>query len=258
MEKFKDYSFAVCFFILVLILWELLVSVLRIPPYLIPTPSAIFRTLVSPPFSWQKHILSTILEILIGFAFAVAAGIVLAVSISSWKSLGRTIYPYIVLLKMLPTIAIAPLMILWLGYGQISKIIIAFFVSFFPIVINTAGGLASASPEKINVIRALSASRWQMLTKVLFPSALPSIFGGLKISITLAVIGAVVAEFVASNSGLGYLLLLAGMYADGPMAFAALFLLSIIGATLYLTICVLERIMLPWYIVPRKTQSMRA
>lgn len=254
-EKFKESSLPICFLIFVLIAWELLIPVFHIPSYLIPPPSAIFRTLASPRFSWEKHILTTLFEILTGFAFAVGIGILLAVSITSWKSLGKTIYPYIVLLKMLPTIAIAPLLILWLGYGEISKIMIAFLISFFPVVINTAGGLTSASPEVINVIRALNASRWQMLTKVLFPTALPSIFGGLKISVTLAVIGAVVAEFVASDRGLGYLLLLAGMYADGPMAFAALFLLSIIGAVLYVAICLLERIMLPWYIVPRKTRS---
>ena len=143
-------------------------------------------------------------------------------------------------------VAIAPIIFIWLGYGIMPKIVIAFLIAFFPIIVNSATGLISASPEMLDVVRSLKASAWQTFIKVRFPSALPFIFAGLKVAITLAVIGAIVAEFIGGNQGLGYIIQVAGTYAETDLAFAGVTILSIMGISLYVLVIVLERIFIPW------------
>jgi NitT/TauT family transport system permease protein len=164
-----------------------------------------------------------------------------------WNStLERTIMPILVLFNTLPKVALAPLFVIWLGYGVWPNIVIAVTIAFFPVVINTAAGLATVEPELLDLTRQLKASKWQVFRKIRFPSALPYIFAGLKLNATLSVIGAIVGEFVASEAGLGNLIMAGGVTLDTPSIFAALTLIAFLGLGLYGLVAAAERLLVPW------------
>jgi NitT/TauT family transport system permease protein len=192
------------------------------------------------------HTAVTLYETLAGFVLSIAISIPLAVVVVYSPILQNTIYPILLALQSTPKVAIAPLLALWIGFGTAPKIIVVFLVCFFPIIVATASGLAAVPAPLIDLIRSLSASPTQTFIKIRFPTAMPHIFVGLKIAITFAVIGAVIGEFVGSENGLGYLILVSTSQSRTPLAFGALVLLTIMSIVLYYGVALIERIVVPW------------
>jgi NitT/TauT family transport system permease protein len=228
------------------VMWEVLVRHFQIPGWLLPTPGAIFQAMVEWRAELVQHTLVTLYETLVGFALAIAVSIPLAVAVVYSPLLQNTIYPILLAMQSTPKVAIAPLLALWIGFGAAPKIIVVFLVCFFPIVVATASGLTAVPASLIDLIRSLSASPIQTFMKIRFPTAMPHIFVGLKIAITFAVIGAVIGEFVGSENGLGYLILISTSQSRTPLAFGALVLLTIMSIVLYYAVALLERLVVPW------------
>jgi NitT/TauT family transport system permease protein len=242
----KDYLAPLLTFTALLLLWEASVYYTKIPSWLLPAPSSIVEAMTGWWSELLQHSLVTLYETLVGFALSIAIGIPLAIAVVYSPILQKTIYPILLALQSVPKVAIAPLLLLWIGFGALPKILVVFLVCFFPIVVATATGLTSAPPALMDLIRSLSASQYQTFVKIRFPTAMPHIFVGLKIAITFAVIGAVIGEFVGSESGLGYLILVSSSQSRTPLAFAALFVLTIMSIILYYAVEFIERLMIPW------------
>src|SRR5271166_6760652 len=232
--------------IALVILWEMLVRQFQVPAWLLPSPSAIGQAMVEWRAELIGHSLVTLYETLAGFALAIAISIPLAVAIVYSPLLQNTIYPILLALQSMPKVAIAPLLALWIGFGAAPKIIVVFLVCFFPIVVATTSGLTAVPTSLMDLIRSLSAGSLQTFVKIRFPTAMPHIFVGLKIAITFAVIGAVIGEFVGSENGLGYLILVSTSQSRTPLAFGALLLLTVMSIVLYYGIAFIERIVVPW------------
>ena len=229
-----------------LVLWQVAVTALGVKEYILPTPWAALRTLGEANYQWSANLLATLYAVLGAFVLSAVLGVLLAVVIV-WNDLMlRTVMPVLVLFNTLPKIALAPLFVIWLGYGIWPNIVIGTTIAFFPMVVNTAVGLASAEPEMLDLVRTLRASRWQVLKKIRFPNAVPYIFVGLKLNATMSVIGAIVGEFVASERGLGSLIITSGVTMQTPAIFASLMLISAMGLLLYGLVVAVERIVAPW------------
>jgi NitT/TauT family transport system permease protein len=239
----------------VLALWEAASRVLDIPAFLLPPPSAVAMSLYDHWPLIVKYSWATTLEILLGYALSIAVGIPLALAIFLWPPFARSIYPLLVSSQAMPKVAIAPLFIVWFGFGLLPKVLIAFLIAFFPIVIDTAVGLASIEAEKIYLARSMGFGGVATFFKFRLPNALPSIFGGLKIAITLAVVGAVVGEFVGGDAGLGYLLLVANGSMDTPLLFAGLVGLTVLGVGFYLLVEIAESLAIPRHIRAANTAA---
>jgi NitT/TauT family transport system permease protein len=233
-------------FVALLALWEVLVRQLSIPAWLLPSPSAIALAMADWQGELAGHFLITLYETLAGFALAIVISIPLAVAVVYSPILQNTIYPILLAFQSMPKVAIAPLLALWIGFGALPKIIVVFLVCFFPIVVATATGLTAVPSSLMDLIRSLSASSAQTFVKIRFPTAMPHIFVGLKIAITFAVIGAVIGEFVGSENGLGYLILVSTSQSRTPLAFGALLLLTVMSIVLYYGVAFLERTLVPW------------
>ena len=191
------------------------------------------------------------MEVLLGFALATIVGIAIAVAIVTWRPFEKAMYPLLVASQEVPQIAFAPLLLVWFGFGLTSKVIIAFLIAFFPIVVNTAAGMRSVPTEMLDLAHSTRASGVTILRRIRFPFALPNVFTGLKIGVTFAVIGAVVGEFVGSGSGLGYVLVTADGRLDTATMFAAIIILVIMGLVLFLAVSLLERLLIPWHVSQR-------
>ena len=228
------------------VVWELLVRHFEIPGWLLPSPSAIGQAMVEWRSELVGHSLVTLYETVVGFALSIAISVPLAVAVVYSPILQNTIYPILLALQSMPKVAIAPLLALWIGFGTLPKIVVVFLVCFFPIIVATASGLTAVPAPLMDLIRSLSASSMQTFVKIRFPTAMPHIFVGLKIAITFAVIGAVIGEFVGSESGLGYLILVSTSQSRTPLAFGALVLLTIMSIVLYYGVALIERIVVPW------------
>lgn len=228
------------------VLWEVLVRHFQVPDWLLPSPSAILQAMVEWRGELVEHTAVTLYETLVGFALAIVISIPLAVAVVYSPLLQNTVYPILLAMQSTPKVAIAPLLALWIGFGAAPKIIVVFLVCFFPIVVSTASGLTAVPASLIDLIRSLSATPMQTFIKIRFPTAMPHIFVGLKIAITFAVIGAVIGEFVGSEDGLGYLILIATSQSRTPLAFGALVLLTIMSIVLYYGVALIERIVVPW------------
>ena len=228
------------------IVWEAVTRVFHIPPYLIPAPSAVLAEIVDLPSWYTMNTLATLWVTLAGFAVAAISGILFAVLIVEWRVLERTLFPLFVAINSVPKVAIAPLLIIWFGTGAIPKVAIAFLVAVFPVVIDATVGLRSAPSDVLDLAQALRASRWKVLIRIKFYCALHSIFAGLKVAVALALVGAIVAEFVSSQSGLGYVILSAQGTFDTTRVFAALVLLAIMGVGLIAILDWIEIRMMPW------------
>ena len=231
-----------------IVVWELLIVVFGVPQYLVPSPWTVLWTSVD---QWQlllNHMIATLVEVAAGFLAAAVLGIAAAVLLSYSDWLRRLLMPVLVLSQTIPKIAIAPLLLIWFGYGMAPKIIITFLICFFPIVISALTGFISVEKEVEILARSMGASASHMFIKFRFPSALPLIFSGLKVSITLAVVGAIVGEFVGSDRGLGYLLLVANSNLDTPLLFSSLIVLTLIGMLLFYAVETIERWSIPWHV----------
>ena len=232
--------------IALVIVWELLVRHFQIPAWLLPSPSLIGQAMLEWRSELIGHSMVTLYETLVGFALAIAISIPLAVAVVYSPILQNTIYPILLALQSMPKVAIAPLLALWIGFGTLPKIVVVFLVCFFPIIVATTSGLTAVPSSLMDLIRSLSASSLQTFVKIRFPTAMPHIFVGLKIAITFAVIGAVIGEFVGSENGLGYLILVSTSQSRTPLAFGSLVLLTIMSIVLYYGIALIERIAVPW------------
>ena len=227
--------------------WELLCRALNIPVFLIPAPSQVAWRLYEKRDLYLIHTWTTLYETTAGFLLAVVFGILCAAIIVVIPKLRDVVMPLLLVAQLVPKVAIAPLLLIWFGYGLFPKVLVAFLVAFFPIVVNGASGLASVQPELLDLGHSLQASRWQTFWKFRIPSALPELFSGMKVAVTLAIIGAIIGEFVGGNRGLGYLIIVANQELDTPLAFAAIFLLSAAGIALYAIVEMLERMLIPWH-----------
>ncbi|HXX83260.1 MAG TPA: ABC transporter permease [Casimicrobiaceae bacterium] len=232
---------------LLLLLWEAVVVVFRIPPYLIPAPWDVVVQLVNEWPKLLRESLVTTYATLGGFGLSIAFGIPMALLIAYSRTVEGFVYPLLVFSQSVPKVAIAPLFVVWFGFGIIPKVIAAFLLGFFPIVVSTVAGFKSVERDMLDLARSMKATRLQVFLRISLPQALPSIFAGLKVSVTLAVVGAVVGEFVGSNSGIGYVLQIANGNFDLPLMFAALTVLSLIGVLLFAAVDLVERMMIPWH-----------
>ena len=229
-----------------LVFWQLAVSLIGVKEYILPTPLAALRALANPNYQWTANLLATLYAVLGAFVLSAVLGIALAIVVVWNDMLLRTVMPVLILFNTLPKIALAPLFVIWLGYGIWPNIVIGTTIAFFPMVVNTAVGLASAEPEMLDLVRTLKASRWQVLKKIRFPNAVPYIFVGLKLNATMSVIGALVGEFVASERGLGSLIITGGVTMETASIFASLILISAMGLVLYGLVVAVERMIAPW------------
>jgi NitT/TauT family transport system permease protein len=230
------------------LLWALVVWAFDIPEYTLPSPWAVLTRMGE---TWSETLMSATLitskETIIGFVVAIAIAVPLSVLLTYSKLAERFLYPIMVSSQVVPKVAIAPLFVVWFGFGLTPKVLIAFLIAFFPIVIDTTVGLRSVDPAMLHLARSMGGGELRTFRKVRLPSGLPSFFGGLKVAVTLAVIGAVVGEFVGSSDGLGYVLITATGNVDTPLVFASIVLMSLIGIVLFGVVELLERLATPWH-----------
>jgi NitT/TauT family transport system permease protein len=237
--------------IAVFVLWELGVGWMGISEFLLPRPTTIIAELADQWNLIFRHGVVTLIEVIVGFGLSIAVGIPLAVLIVYSRPIERVVHPLLVGAQTIPKVALAPLFIVWLGFGLAPKVVVVFLIAFFPIVISTIVGLRSCPPEMLHLVRSMGASGFQKFWMIRFPQALPSIFGGLKVGITLAVVGALVGEFVGASQGLGYLIGVARGNLDTPFLFAAIAAVSLMGVVLFLAVDILERRVLHWHVSTR-------
>jgi NitT/TauT family transport system permease protein len=235
------------FVVLLLIVWEGVTRLTdAVPDYLLPAPTAILSRMVDTPDVLWSATQVTLVEVVVGFVAGTLIGLSLALPIAYSAAVRSTLYPLIVASQAVPKIAIGPLLVLWLGLGMTPKLAIVALMVFFPVVVTAAEGFSSVDRNLLDLLRSVDASQWQIFRRVRLPHALPQIFSGLKIGITLAVVGAVVGEWIGADNGLGYLLLQANTQLDSTLLFAALILLVLLGVVLFILVEVAERLLLPW------------
>ena len=237
--------------IALLVIWEAGTRAFGVPVFLLPPPSAVVAAMIRHAPLLAAGGWVTTIEIVLGFALSIAVGIPLALMIFLWPPFARAVMPLLVSSQAMPKVAVAPLLLVWFGFGLVPKVLIAFLIAFFPVVINTVVGLAAIEPEKILLARSMGLGAVDTFLKIRLPDALPSIFAGLKISITLAVVGAVVGEFVGGDAGLGYLLMVANGSMDTQLLFAGIVCLTILGVMLYMVVELAERLAVPRHIIAR-------
>ena len=233
-------------FAAVILAWELACRVLSIPSFLLPSPADIFEAIREFGSHWWRHIFETLATILTGFTAALVLGIPIAVSIARSGLAYRAIYPFLVIQQSTPIIAIAPIIVVVIGAGFVAKVIVACIVAIFPVIVSTATGLMATPAEYLELARSVRRNAWSELFRIRFPFAVRYIFSGLRISIALSVIGAVVAEFVSAGHGLGYVVYSSMAYLKTALAFGALAFLAVIGITLFNLIALTQRVFFPW------------
>jgi len=242
------------FLLALLGVWWLVTALGWIKPYLVPSPGAVLGEFRNDAGLLLKHTAITLYETVIGFVVAVAVGLTFAVAIVYSRGIERTLYPLLLAAQVVPKIAIAPLFVVWLGFGMAPKILVAVLIAFFPVVISGVAGLRDVDPELLDLTATMGASPWDSFAKIRFPSAMPHIFAGLKVAVTLAVVGAVVGEFVGANSGLGYIVMSSNGNLNTPQLFAALILMSLIGIVLFAALEIVERFAVPWRAARRERE----
>jgi len=230
----------------ILVVWQLVCQVFAISEFIFPSPVQIVKSLVEHAGPIAGHAWKTLWTTLAGFAIGVAVGVLLGVIVGSSRFIYSALYPLLVAFNSVPKSAFVPILVVWFGIGTVPAILTAFLICFFPIVVNVATGLATLEPELEDVLRALGATRVDVLTKVGLPRSLPFFFASLKVAITLAFVGTVVSETVASNDGIGYLMMAAGSSMRMPLVFAGLFVIGVMAMVMYEFFAVLERRMTGW------------
>lgn len=239
----------------IVVLWELWVQVWDIPKWQLPSPSEIGRELAASRSLLLEHTLVTLEEIILGFVAALTSGLVLATAIAYSRILERSVYPIVIASQTVPIIAIAPLLLIWVGYGIAPKVIVVALICFYPIAVNTVDGLKAVDPDMVNMMKTLGASRWQVFTKLQMPTAMPYMFSGIKVGISVSVIAAVIGEWVGASAGLGYLITYSQPLFLTARVFAAIVVLSAMGISLFVLASVVERMMLPWYYTEKRANS---
>ncbi|HTP83426.1 MAG TPA: ABC transporter permease [Alphaproteobacteria bacterium] len=235
--------------------WELACDLFHVPNYFLPPPSAILKEFMTAPDWYLQQCLYTLLTTMLGFGAAFAVGLIAAIGITYSKILENTLYTLLVSLNSVPKIALAPLFIIWLGTGINSKVAVSFLIALFSIVIDTVLGLRSADPDALDLLKTMHGSPMQALMKIRIPTALPHMFAGMKISISLALVGAIAGEFVASQEGLGWVILSAQGMFQTTRVFAAIILLGVMGTVLFFLVDVAERLVCPWHVSHRTAEA---
>lgn len=247
----KNHGPLVLLLVALVVLWHGIVTVFGIPRYLVPTPASVLAAMVEQWSLLWSHSLITLTEVALGFFLSVLVGIPLAAVLVASRTVERLLYPLLVASQAVPKIALAPLFIVWVGFGTLPKTLMSFLISFFPVVIDTMVGLRSVPPEMVQLARSMETGAMRTFRKLRMPYALPNIFAGLRVAITLAVVGAVAAEFVGADQGLGYLLVVAQGQLNTSLLFAALILLSLMGIILFGIVSLAERFAVPWHVSRR-------
>jgi NitT/TauT family transport system permease protein len=238
-----------------LLIWQVGVMVFNVPAYFLPSPTRILEEAIKEYPKLVDHGWITVYEMLAGYGLAVVIGVPLAIAITSSRRFDELVTPTMLFFQVVPKIAVAPLFIVWFGVGITPKVLVAFLISFFPIVIDTAVGLRSITPEMIDLARSMGASQAQIFRDFRLPTSLPYLFSGLKVAATLAVAGAVVGEFVGADKGLGYLLLVTNSNMQTALMFATIVVLTIIGLIFFYVIEFLESLLIPWHVTQRTKEE---
>jgi NitT/TauT family transport system permease protein len=224
-----------------IVLWQVLVDALQVPKFILPSPLAALATLRQASYAWASNLTVTAVEILGGFVLGAVIGVALAVIFTWSRIVALLLLPLFVTLNMIPKVAIGPLVIVWFSYGIFANILIAFSICFFPILLTTARGLSEVEPDLLDLVKSLRGSRWTLFCKIQLPGSLPYVFSGMKVGAILAVAGAIVGEFIASDRGLGYLMIQVQSALDTPAMVMAVVLLTLLGVALYGLVLGLER-----------------
>ena len=230
----------------VVVLWEIVIRLFRVPTFVLPAPSAIVTSLISDWRALAVAAQATALEVLFGFVLSAVVGVLVALVIVRFERFGRALYPLIVLFQNVPKVALAPIFILWFGYGLAPKILLIVVIAFFPVAIDMLAGLQSVEPSFVSLMRSVGASKSKIMLRVRIPHSLPHLMAGLKVAITFSVIGAIVGEFAGANQGLGYVIQFASTQLDTPLIFAALTVVSVLGLAFYYVVEFAERVLVPW------------
>ena len=250
-----SFPYSIIAFIVLLLVWQWATVRFAISPIILPPPTAVMADLVTHWRLLLDGTGTTAYEVILGFVFSVLVGVPLAILLTSSRAVERGLYPLVVAAQTIPKVAVAPILLAWFGFGLKPKIIIVILITFFPIVINSVAGLKSLNQQMRYLARSMGASRSQIFWRFQLPNALPSIFAGMKIATTLAIIGAIVAEFVGSDAGLGYQIMLANSDLDISRQFAAVIILTAIGIFFVAVVEYVERLVLPWHISVRASET---
>ncbi|AOS63419.1 ABC transporter permease [Actinoalloteichus hymeniacidonis] len=237
------------------LVWWAVTAAELVEPYLVPSPGDTLSAITERPEYFIDNTLVTTYETVLGFVIASIVGVLAAVVMVYSSTIEKTLYPLLLFAQVIPKIAIAPLFVVWLGFGLEPKVVVAVLMAFFPVVIAMVTGLKSIDPEMLELSATMGASPAQTFWKIRFPASLPQLFSGLKIAATMAVTGAVVGEFVGANEGLGFVILQANGNLDTPVLFAGLLVMSLLGVLLFVLVEVAEYFLLPWHASRRSTAS---
>jgi NitT/TauT family transport system permease protein len=230
----------------VIVVWEAVIRLFHVRTFVLPAPTAIIASLAANRGALVVASQATALEVLLGFVLSAVVGVLVALVIVRFERFGRALYPIIVLFQNVPKVALAPIFILWFGYGLAPKILLIVVIAFFPVAIDMLAGLQSVEPSFVALMRSVGASKSKIMLRVRIPHSLPHLMAGLKVAITFSVIGAIVGEFAGANQGLGYVIQFASTQLDTPLIFAALIAISVLGLAFYYIVEFAERILVPW------------
>ncbi|MBU2647726.1 ABC transporter permease [bacterium] len=247
-KRLGQYGLIVLVHLGVVLIWQIAINISEVPDYVMPTPLATLLSL-GEDYGWAHNTFVTSVEVFGGYFLAIVVGVLMALIFSWFRTVETLLMPLMVSLNMIPKVALGPLFIVWFSYGIDSNILIAFSICFLPILLTMDRGLKEVDPDLIDLVRTLNASRWQIFTKIQLPGALPYLFSGMKVAVVLAVAGAIVGEFIASEEGLGYLMLQVQVTMDTSAMFMGVLLITLIGVVLYSLVLLLE------YFVVGKTGS---
>lgn len=246
MQKILSWLPAISLFAILLLFWQFSVSVLDVREYLLPSPMSVVVAMFDGEIDWLGHVLVTGAAIFGAFLLAAVSGVLLGTIIAWSPLMSRALMPFLVFVNTLPKVAIAPLFLLWMGYGILPNMLIGALIGFFPVVINTAVGLQQIDEDLLDLGRVFNAPKWKIFAKIRIPNAYPYILSALKVTATAAVVGAIVGEFVASQAGLGYVIITSQSSMNTPLAFGALVWISVLGLLLFGAVAALSRVLAPW------------
>jgi len=257
MRRLADIGYPSLVFILSIAVWEFGARAGWFPPYVLPAPSMIVARIGDTAGLMLHHAVITSAEIILGFVLAVVIGIALAAMIVFVRTIDKAFYPWLVVVQVIPKVALGPLLVVWLGFGFLPKVLLAFLLSFFPVMISAMVGLRSIDNDSMFLLRSMGADPIKIFRHLQLPSALPGIFGSMKVAITLATVGAIVGEFIGANEGLGYVLVTANGVLDTTLIFVALTWISVLALLFYGAIAVLENMSVYWH-VSHRTRAAQA
>lgn len=245
-NNIKDSIPPILLLLTIVLLWEALSIWFKVPDYLLPRPSQILSSTWIKRATLLRHLLITLEEVLLGFLVGFVVGYILALLMFFSKTLRRAINPIVVISQTIPIIALGPILVIWLGYNIWPKIIVVALIVFFPVTVNTFDGLVSCDPDLITLLKSMGANKWQLFTKVQQMNALPFITSASKVAVTFSVIGAVVAEWIGSDKGLGSFILQSNAQIRTPQMFAAIFIVSLMGIAMFFIAQIAENLLIPW------------